>query len=86
MLPKSCMCCCKHTQLMLNQDILLSWIELSADIFDGLSLNGYRVAIIYIYIYIHDDDDDDDDDVNFLLMHNIMQDLATISTCNWSQT
>ena len=35
----------------------------------------------YIYIYIHDDDDDDD--VNFLLMHNIMQDLATISTCNW---
>ena len=80
MLPKSCMCCCKHTQLMLNQDILLSWIELSADIFDGLSLNGYRVAIIYIYIH-----DDDDDDVNFLLMHNIMQDLATISTCNWSQ-
>ena len=74
---------------MLNhkQDILLSWIELSADIFDGLSLNGYRVAIIYIYIYryicIHDDDDDDD--VNCLLMHNIMQDLATISTCNWSQ-
>ena len=68
---------------MLNQDILLSWIELSADIFDGLSLNGYRVAIIYIYIYTHDDDDDDD--VNFLLMHNIMQDLATISTCNWSQ-
>ena len=82
MLPKSCMCCCKHTQLMLNQDILLSWIELSADIFDGLSLNGYRVAIIYIYIH---DDDDDDDDVIFLLMHNIMQDLATISTCNWSQ-
>ena len=81
MLPKSCMCCCKHTQLMLNQDILLSWIELSADIFDGLSLNGYRVAIIYIYIH----DDDDDDDVNFLLMHNIIQDLATISTCNWSQ-
>ena len=36
----------------------------------------------YIYIYINDDDDDD---VNFLLMHNIMQDLATISTCNWSQ-
>ena len=35
----------------------------------------------YINIYIHDDDDD----VNFLLMHNIMQDLATISTCNWSQ-
>ena len=67
---------------MLNQDILLSWIELSADIFDGLSLNGYRVAIIYIYIH----DDDDGDDVNFLLMHNIMQDLATISTCNWSQT
>ena len=49
-----------------------------------LSLNGYRVAIIYIYT--HDDDDDDDDDVNFLLMHNIMQDLATISTCNWSKT
>ena len=67
---------------VLHQDILLSWIELSADIFDGLSLNGYRVAIIYIYIH---DDDDDDDDVNFLLMHNIMQDLATISTCNWSQ-
>ena len=82
MLPKSCMCCCKHTQLMLDQDILLSWIDLSADIFDGLSLNGYRVAIIYIYIH---DDDDDDDDVNFLLMHNIMQDLATISTCKWSQ-
>ena len=66
---------------MLNQDILLSWIELSADTFDGLSQNGYRVAIIYIYIH----DDDDDDDVNFLLMHNIMRDLATISTCNWSQ-
>ena len=66
---------------MLNQDILLSWIELSADTFDGLRLNGYRVAIIYIYIH-----DDDDDDVNFLLMHNIMQDLATISTCNWSKT
>ena len=60
---------------MLNQDTLLS--------FDGLSLNGYIVAIIYIYTYIHDDDDDDD--VNVLLMHNIMQDLATISTCNWSQ-
>ena len=67
---------------VLHQDILLSWIELSADTFDGLSQNGYRVAIIYIYI---DDDDDDDDDVNFLLMHNITQDLATISTCNWSQ-
>ena len=54
MLPKSCMCCCKHTQLMLNQDILLSWIELSADIFDGLSLNGYRVAHVYtIPTYIH---------------------------------
>ena len=43
---------------MLNhkQDILLSWIELSADIFDGLSLNGYRVAHVYytyIYTYIH---------------------------------
>ena len=38
---------------MLDQDILLSsWIDLSADIFDGLSLNGYRVAIIYIYIYM----------------------------------
>ena len=36
-----------------------------------------------LYKYIHDDDDDDD--VNFLLMHNIMQDIATISTCNWSQ-
>ena len=80
MLPKSCMGCCKHTQLMLNQDILLS--------FDGLSLNGYRVAIIYIYIYIYTyiHDVDDDDDVNVLLMHNIMQDLATISTCNWSKT
>ena len=40
----------------------------------------------YIYICIHDDDDDDDDDdMSCLLMHNIMQDLATISTCNWSQ-
>ena len=74
---------------VLHQDILLSWIELSADTFDGLSQNAYRVAIISIYTYIDDDDDDDDDvdddDVNFLLMHNIMQDLATISTCNWSQ-
>jgi len=37
----------------------------------------------YIYICIHDDDVDDD--MNCLLMHNIMQDLVTISTCNWSQ-
>ena len=44
----------------------------------------YIYIYIYIDIYIHDDDDDDD--VNFLLMHNIMQDLATISTCNWSKT